>query len=134
MPTAPRRPCSGKGPRRGRCPNLLSPGEYACVECLPYVKAAIRRHDQQRDQSESRGWIHSTRWRKGREGHLREYPLCAECERQGAVTAATLVDHVTPHKGDYGLFWDPTNWQSMCDPCHNRKTATEDGGFGNRSK
>lgn len=23
-------------------------------------------------------------------------------------------------------------WQPLCAPCHSRKTATEDGGFGNR--
>jgi len=109
-------------------------GVQCCPECEPYLKAQVQQYDSKRDESESRGWIHSTRWRKVREGHLCQYPLCSECERQGAVAAATLVDHVTPHKGDYGLFWDPMNWQSMCDPCHNRKTATEDGGFGNRSK
>jgi len=29
------------------------------------------------------------------------------------------------------LFWDNTNWQSMAKECHDKKTATEDGGFGN---
>ena len=28
------------------------------------------------------------------------------------------------------LFWDSNNWQSMSKQCHDRKTATEDGGFG----
>lgn len=132
MPQAPKHPCPGKGPRRGMCPNLVGRGERACVECMPYVKQDIRRYDRERDQGESRQWIHSARWRKASRAHLCEHPLCAECERQGKVTAATLVDHIKPHKGNYELFWDPNNWQSMCDPCHNRKTATEDGGFGNK--
>jgi 5-methylcytosine-specific restriction protein A len=29
------------------------------------------------------------------------------------------------------LFWDRSNWQGLCHPCHSAKTATEDGGFGN---
>lgn len=33
--------------------------------------------------------------------------------------AATLVDHVIPHKGDQSLFWDKANWQSACDHCGN---------------
>ncbi len=44
--------------------------------------------------------------------------------------AATVVDHIVPHKGDQQLFWDTRNWQSMSKPCHDKKTAKEDGGFG----
>lgn len=70
------------------------------------------------------------RWQRESKAHLREHPLCEECRRNGRITRATCVDHVKPHKGDQVLFWDPTNWQSLCDSCHSRKTATEDGGFG----
>lgn len=41
-----------------------------------------------------------------------------------------LVDHIIPHKGDMELFWDRNNWQAMAKECHDKKTATEDGGFG----
>jgi len=41
------------------------------------------------------------------------------------TTAATVVDHVTPHKGDKVLFWDRLNWQALCKRCHDRKTAFE---------
>jgi len=58
-------------------------------------------------------------------------PLCVECKKQGKITPATVVDHIVPHKGDQEKFWDPNNHQSLCDTCHNRKTAKEDGGFGN---
>lgn len=46
------------------------------------------------------------------------------------ITAATVVDHKMPHKGNMALFWDHDNWQSLCKPCHDYKTATQDGGFG----
>ena len=46
------------------------------------------------------------------------------------MRAASVVDHRVPHRGDMALFWDSSNWQSMAKECHDRKTATEDGGFG----
>jgi 5-methylcytosine-specific restriction protein A len=48
----------------------------------------------------------------------------------GDTTAANVVDHIKPHKGDQALFWCRDNWQSLCKRCHDYKTATEDGGFG----
>lgn len=47
--------------------------------------------------------------------------------------AASCTDHITPHHGDWKLFWERRNHQSLCDGCHSRKTATEDGGFGNQT-
>jgi len=44
------------------------------------------------------------------------------------LVLATVVDHISPHKGDSDLFWDRANWQSLCESCHNRKTASEDMG------
>ena len=60
----------------------------------------------------------SVRWRKARARHLDEHPLCVMCERQGITTAASVVDHIKEHKGDYDLFWDPKNRQSLCPSCH----------------
>jgi 5-methylcytosine-specific restriction protein A len=58
-------------------------------------------------------------WRKARAGYLREHPLCRMCQEQGRVTAATVVDHITPHKGDQSLFWDSANnWQPLCKTHH----------------
>ena len=49
------------------------------------------------------------------------------CDAEGLVTPSTTVDHIVPHKGDRTLFWDRTNWQALCKPCHDSKTAREDG-------
>jgi len=43
---------------------------------------------------------------------------------------ATVVDHVIPHRGNQDIFWDQSNWQAMSKPCHDSKTALEDGGLG----
>jgi len=46
------------------------------------------------------------------------HPLCVYCEREGRVSAGCIVDHIIPHRGDMVLFWDRSNWQSLCKPCH----------------
>jgi len=62
------------------------------------------------------------------------HPLCEECKRNGRLTPAVVVDHIIPHKGNRELFWNEKNWQALCKSCHDRKTAKEDGGFGNGRK
>lgn len=61
---------------------------------------------------------------------MRSHSLCEHCIKVDRITAATIVDHIVPHKGDMVLFWDHDNWQALCKPCHDYKTATQDGGFG----
>lgn len=85
-----------------------------------------------RETASQRGY--DSRWQKARIGWLRSHPLCVHCEREGLVRAATDVDHIKPHKGDKVLFWDNSNWMSLCHSCHSRKTANEDGGFGREIK
>ncbi|WP_371263772.1 HNH endonuclease signature motif containing protein [Paenibacillus sp. UNC496MF] len=60
-----------------------------------------------------------------------KHPLCTRCIKENRITAATIVDHIRPHKGDKALFWDRNNWQPLCKSCHDTKTVREDGGFGN---
>lgn len=77
---------------------------------------------------------YDNRWRKARQIYLAKHPLCEECKKNGRLTAATVVDHIIPHKGDRKLFWDENNWQALCKRCHDRKTVCKDGGFGNAIK
>ena len=116
MPTT----CSSPG-----CPNLAY-GRY----CEQHAKEKAQRCDQERGTAASRGY--NSKWQKYRRKYLYEHPLCVECERVGKLKVATVVDHIAPHKGDHKLFWDQKNHQSLCGPCHNKKTAKEDGGFGNK--
>ncbi len=76
--------------------------------------------------------LYGHKWRQARAIFLKRNPLCVHCKRDGKVTPATEVDHIIPHRGNLALFWDKlTNWMALCKPCHSKKTATEDGGFGN---
>ena len=52
------------------------------------------------------------------------------CERDGAVTAAVVVDHVVAHKGDVALFWDRGNWQSLCKRHHDVEKQSAERGRG----
>ena len=79
--------------------------------------------------SGQRGYTYA--WQKASKAYLREQPLCVMCEAKGRVTAATLVDHIAPHRGDMELFWDRSNWQPLCAPCHSSdKQREEAGGYG----
>lgn len=90
-----------------------------CPDCAREAKA---RADARRPNAGDRGY--SSEWRKARAEFLEAHPTCCKC---GAP--ATVVDHVVAHKGDQGLFWARSNWAPMCKPCHDRKTATQDGAF-----
>jgi 5-methylcytosine-specific restriction protein A len=63
-------------------------------------------------------WYKTARWQKLRRAHLKAHPLCQMCADMGRTTQAAIVDHVRPHRGDEGLFFDPTNLSSLCPPHH----------------
>lgn len=69
------------------------------------------------------------KWQKAREGWLNAHPLCAYCEKHGRITSGVVVDHIEPHRGDMRLFWDSTNWQTLCRPCHDSVKKAEEAGF-----
>ena len=126
MPSRPKSICRYPG-----CGRLIDSGSY-CERHQKVEKEQKALFDKRRQSSHERGY--SYQWRKARQLFLLESPLCIECEKQGRLTAATVVDHIVPHKGDQFLFWDESNWAPLCTSCHNRKTAREDGGFGNLLK
>ncbi|MDG5498959.1 HNH endonuclease signature motif containing protein [Marinobacter sp. BGYM27] len=98
-------------------------------------KPTTARHSapaQERKTSTQRGYGY--KWQQARAGYLAKHPLCVNCSDNNRVAAATDVDHIKPHRGDMQLFWDRSNWQGLCHPCHSAKTAREDGGFGNQNR
>ncbi len=101
-----------------RPPHLCTCGQIVphgtrCTCQIASTRARNKRHDATRPTASQRGY--NGAWRKARAEWLTVYPFCMTCNAQ-----ATTVDHITPHKGDDRLFWDRTNWQSLCAPCHNR--------------
>ena len=85
-------------------------------------------YDRQRGSASQRGY--DSRWQKARKQYLIEHPLCVKCLKEGRLVTATVVDRIIPHKGNMTLFWDKSNWQALCNQCHDTKTAKEDGRWG----
>lgn len=100
----PKKSCSFPG-----CGNTVELGVKWC-------EYHVRQYDKKRGSSYKRGY--DARWQKARLLFLAEHPLCRFCGQ-----AATVVDHIKPHRGDYDKFWDEDNWEALCTRCHNRKTA-----------
>src|SRR3972149_4443324 len=114
MPRAALRPCTYPG-----CGALTDTGR-----CTQHRHAERKQYDAKRGSSTQRGYGY--RWQQASKGWLRAHPLCAcpDCD-EGRIrtTAAAVVDHIVPHRGDMRMFWDPGNWQSMSKQCHDRKNA-----------
>lgn len=106
MPIAASRPCTKAG-----C--------YALQPCHKHYRkpfaTAIR----------SSSLYDTTRWKRERREHLALEPYCRVCGQP-----ATFVDHVIPHRGSEIVFFDRTNWQSLCRHHSNVKTGRETRGRG----
>lgn len=95
-------------------------------------KAREARRTAFKGSSAKRGYGY--RWQKLRNRFIAQHPFCEQCMKQGRLTIATDIDHIKPHRGDPILLFDEENLQALCHACHSRKTASEDGGFGNERK
>lgn len=62
-------------------------------------------------------------WRRLRAAVLAEEPLCQHCLDRGVIEPATEVDHVDNDPTDNR----PEALQSLCKPCHSRKTQADMG-------
>jgi 5-methylcytosine-specific restriction endonuclease McrA len=58
------------------------------------------------------------RWKKLRRLFLSSHPWCEFHKAKGQLVPARIVDHKTPHKGNEVIFWDESEWQALCKPCH----------------
>lgn len=112
MASKPLRPCRHPG-----CPALTRDGW--CARHRP--KQAPRR-----ESASWHSWYNLPVWTNQlRPDQLLREPFCQECDRRGVRTKATDVDHIRDHKGDWALFTDPGNLQSLCHSCHAKKTMRE---------
>ena len=126
---------SSSGPSRPRVAGLL----LSSMPTAPRVfhpagqlagQDARRAYDAERQAATPTRKLYSTaRWAKQRTAQLRDEPLCRTCAEAGRTTAATVCDHVEPHRGDVEAFWRGP-FQSLCDAapwrCHSRtKQAAE---------
>lgn len=93
----------------------------------PYTPAA-RVHERPQESRQKKRALHtgSKAWRLLRERVLGEAMYrCVQCGQYG-----NQVDHVNGDPGNNTL----GNLACMCAGCHSKKTAKEQGGFGNRKR
>ena len=64
----------------------------------------------------------SVQWRAFRDWYISRHPVCEQCEKDGRLTRATMVDHIVELK-DGGAAISESNVQSLCWKCHGVKTA-----------
>jgi len=108
MPMMPKRACTKSG-----CPN------YAVINgrCEQH-----KRQSWEKNNAEKRV-IKGRTLQRERDRLFNEFPLCAECERQGRVTVAVIRDHIKPLAE--GGEDTEDNTQGLCVACHDKKSAGE---------
>lgn len=84
-------------------------------------KAQLKKHSRQVDNTK---FYNSKQWRATRNFYIQSSPLCEECNRKNITTGGQVVDHIIPmtmggHPTDY------SNLQTLCNHCHNQKSARE---------
>ena len=111
-----------KPPHLCSCGAVVAHGA-ACACQIETRRARNRRHDANRPSARQRGYTGA--WEKARAAYLAAHPICAH---PGCIERATVVDHITPHRGDKVLFWNSANWQPLCAHHHNAHKQREERG------
>lgn len=85
---------------------------------MPERKAHSRRKRANSKFYKSAAWVNLAT------AHKRANPLCVQCLEKGISTPVWCTDHIVPiNAGGDPLAWD--NLQSLCYPCHCRKSGKE---------
>src|SRR5689334_10788912 len=72
----------------------------------------------------------TARWRRTARLQLAIEPTCRLCRERGIITAATICDHIEPHRHrDEWTFWSGP-FQSLCVACHSSIKALIERGRG----
>ena len=97
-------------------------GIYETKSCELCKQDNTKQYDEQSRSKDSYKIYHSTRWKKLRNRQLSKEPLCVNFAVCG--NHASIADHIVEIK-DSGEPFSINNLQSMCQSCHNSKSAQE---------
>lgn len=112
MPTMPWRPCRYPG-----CRLLADKGEQYCAQ---HKKQTDREYNHYQRDPESKK-RYGRAWKRIRDRHVQEHPLCEECLKQGIYKPAEEVHHIVP-LNDGGTH-TRSNLVSLCRSCHMKAHA-----------
>jgi 5-methylcytosine-specific restriction enzyme A len=107
-----------------------------CPEHRRTPEEERKRFDRGRATDPIRRLYFTAVWQATRRAILFRDPVCRLCQ----TAPATVADHVIPARkyvakygGDLARFFDETNLEGVCKPCHDRKTAEESGFAGGKA-
>jgi 5-methylcytosine-specific restriction protein A len=87
---------------------------------VPYLPPHNNTKKYTRQNSYSRGYDNI--WRAARKYHLQNYPLCADCLKEGKYVPMTDVHHIKKLADRPDLKYDSNNLMSLCKSCHSVRT------------
>jgi len=107
MPKKPKRPCSYPG-----CPRLAD-GQY-CEEHSAVARKQYDKYERSADVNKKYGRA----WKRIRDRHIKQHPLCEMCLKEGRYIPVDEVHHILPiSKGGTHA---RENLMSLCRSCHNK--------------
>lgn len=97
----------------------------------PRIRAEARDAHGHSGQAEPwRAWYRKPEWAELRlEIFARDRQLCRHAKHEGRrwqPVSGLVCDHVKPHRGDAGRFWDRGNLQTLCKRCHDTHKQAEE--------
>lgn len=121
MPYKPKRPCSYPG-----CPCLTN-GRF-CEEHQRQENKRYEKYDRPPEMKKRYGRA----WKRIRDRHIAQHPLCEVCKRNCRLTPAEEVHHIVPLS--QGGTHEESNLMSLCKSCHSEITAKSGDRWHNKSR
>jgi len=84
-----------------------------------------KRYNRQRDESDK--FYSTVVWRRFRDHYLIMHPLCVDCEEEGDIEPAVVVDHIKPFKERPDLGLDEDNVRGLCRRHDNKRRHDRTG-------
>ena len=66
--------------------------------------------------------------------YRRDHGLCVQCRSKDIIKIGDVVDHIVPIRVDWSKRLEPSNLQTLCHACHNKKTKEDEKKNKNNSK
>jgi 5-methylcytosine-specific restriction enzyme A len=111
--------------------------------CPAHTKTNQQHYDNRRGSASERGY--GAKWQAYVRRFRGHYPLCgmrppgapetadSRCALEHRPVPMYVVDHIVPvTSAQDPRFYDETNHQALCEPCHNRKRQRESRGIHDR--
>jgi len=104
-------------------------GIYNAIEspqCPKCKKVSNKTYDNTMRAKDRTKIYNSRQWKNIRvKALVRDEFMCVMCRANGIDTKAEEVDHILELQDRQDLAFDLDNLQSLCKPCHSKKTAKE---------